>query len=118
VTVVTISDGAVAVGIEDVQQEQRPGTAVALDPVPDVLGHLVVYERSVSLRELSIRGRVLSKTEAELLESLIGSTVTLTERDGTATSGWHVRTDPPPNIRRKDGDSPDYLVDLKLWRLP
>ena len=117
-TVVTLSGGGTTVAIEDVQQEQRPATAVALDPLPDIYGELVVYERHVSLRELAIRGRVKSKSEAEALESLSGREVTLTERDGAVTAGWRIRTDPPPAIRRKDGDSPDHLVDLKLWRLP
>ena len=63
-TVVTLSGVGITVDLEDVTQEARPATAVALDPLPDISGELVVYERTVSLREVAIRGRVKSKAEA------------------------------------------------------
>jgi hypothetical protein len=115
--VVLISNGAVVVTVEEVQ-ERLGSAAVGLDPLPDISGYLVVYERHSSLRELPISGRVKSKAEAERLAAFLGQQLSVTERDGTVTTGWQVRTDPPPVIKRKDGDSPDYLVELKLWRLP
>lgn len=116
-TVVTLSDGILTVDIEEVQ-ENRAATPVALEPTPDVTGTLVIYERHNALRDLSISGRVKSKAEAERLEGFLSKELTVTERDGTLTTGWRIRTDPPPSIRRKDGDSPDYSVEFKLWRLP
>jgi hypothetical protein len=117
VAVVLISDGVLIVTVEEVQ-EQFASATVGLEPLPDVNGDLVVYERHTGLRDLPVKGRVKTKAEAELLVDFVGQELTVTERDGTISMGWRVRTDPPPAIRRKDGDSPDYLVELKLWRLP
>ncbi len=116
--VVKISDGTLIVSIEEVN-ENRPVSPVPIDALPDVFGNVVIYEKVGSLTEIPILGRVKSKAEAQRLEGFIDkSDLTMTERDGTVTGGWRIRNDPAPSIKRKDGDSKDFSVDFKLWRLP
>lgn len=114
---VLLEYGALVVEIEEVKEYQAQ-SPVALTPLPDINGNLVVYE-SDRLREIPISGRVKSKTEALRLVSFIGiEDLTLTERDGTMSTGWQIRTEPAPVIQRKDGDSVDWSVSFRLWRLP
>lgn len=113
---VTLTDGVREVLIEEVQEE-RAETAAGVEFIPDITGALVAYERVSGVPELPISGRVKTKAEATCLESMVGRTLTVYERDGTASTGWKIKTDPALRVRRKDGESKDYLVDLRLWRL-
>ena len=116
---IQISDGARVVVVEEVF-EHRPAPATGMEVVPDISGELVVYERVGRLREVPVAGRVKTKTETAYLEAFLteGLPLFLTERDGTTTAGWRIKTDPLPVIRRKDGDSADWTVTLTLWRMP
>lgn len=116
---VVLSDGSRQVVLENVP-EQRPRVPAGMDPVPDVTGTLVIYERVGSLVEIPMNGRLKTKAEALLLQAFAdeGAALRLTERDGTESLEWRVKTDPAPEIRRKDGDSADYLCDFRLWRMP
>ena len=81
--------------------EQRPRALVGMDPLPDVAGTLVVYERVPALIEIPMTGRLKTKAEALLLQAFADEArdLRLTERDGTETVGWRVKTDPAPQIR-------------------
>ncbi len=116
---ITISDGARLVTVEEVQ-ERRPTPPVGMEVLPDVTGDLVLYERVGRLREIPVAGRVKTKDEVEFLEDFIAedSLLYLTERDGTTTGAWRIKADPLPSIRRKDGDSADWMITLTLWRMP
>lgn len=119
-SVVSLSAGGLVVTIEEVPEE-RPVTPIGLNPLPDINGNIVVYERTDSLREVPVSGRVKTLIEIERLELWLEDNVglKLTDRDSTETTGWMMKTgDPTPRLRRKDGDSADYLVDFRLWRLP
>ena len=116
---VQISDGTRVVTIEEVP-EQRPAPPLGMDVLPDVTGNPVVYERAGKLREVPLSGRVKSKQEAAYLESFLdeGCPLELTERDGTLSIDWRIKSEPLPVIRRKDGDSADWMITLTLWRMP
>ncbi|MCL5942145.1 MAG: hypothetical protein M1325_01220 [Actinobacteria bacterium] len=116
---VTLTDGALVVTIHEAPEE-RPSRARPFALQPDTLGAPVIYERTDALVEVPLSGRLLTKGDVVILEtwSEEGALLTLTERDGTTSPGWRVKPGPAPRIRRKDGDSADWLVDLRLWRLP
>jgi hypothetical protein len=116
--VVNLSNGIdISVDIEEVQ-ENLPIEPAGLDFLPDITGTVVVYCKVPGLVEISLLGRVKSKDDAEDLMLLIGQDITLTERDGSVSNGWTMRTEPAPTAQRLDGDSPDYRVSMRLWRLP
>lgn len=116
---IRISDGIRQVTVEEAA-DRRPSPGKGMEIMPDVHGTLVVYERVGRLREVPVDGRVKTKAETAHLEAFIeeGVDLYLTERDGTETDGWRIKTDPAPSVRRKDGDSADWLVNLTLWRMP
>jgi len=116
---VTISDGARVVVVEEVQ-ERRPSPPMGMEAVPDVTGEVVIYEKVGRLREVPVSGRVKSQAEVAFLEVFLdeGLMLYLTDRDGTVTGGWRMKSDPLPVFRRKDGDSADYLCEFRLWRTP
>jgi hypothetical protein len=116
---VQLSDGTHVVVIEEVPEE-RPRPPLGMEVLPAVDGSPVVYERAGLLRDVVISGRVKSKGEAADLEDWLteGCELQLTERDGTLSTGWRIRSEPVPVIRRKDGDSADWMVSFTLWRLP
>lgn len=117
-TVVVITNGGSVVNIEEVQ-EVRPAKPTGFDTLPDIHGDIIAYERTTPGRtEVPINGRVKTKPEAEALMAMVGDEVSMTERDGTVTTGWQMMTEPPPVVKRKDGDSPDWEVQLRLWRIP
>jgi hypothetical protein len=110
VAAITLSDGARAIVLENVPEE-RPRVAV---------GSLVLYTKVPTLIEIPMNGRLKTKAEALILQAFAteGVELRLTERDGTLSVGWRVKTDPAPEVRRKDGDSADYLCTFRLWRMP
>ncbi len=116
---IVITDGVRTVTVEEAPDVQAV-KPVGMDFLPDANGNLVLYERAYAPREVPVVGRVKTKTEALHLGQFVleGSLLYLTERDGTITSGWRIRTDPVPDIRRKDGDSADWNVNIRLWRVP
>lgn len=116
---VQLSDGGRVVIVEEVP-EHRPTPAPGMAVLPTVTGDLVVYEKVGRLSEVPLSGRVKTKDEIVFLEDFVadGLELRLTERDGTITTGWRVKTDPLPTIRRKDGDSADWMIAITLWRLP
>ena len=116
---VVLSDGARVVTVEEVQ-EHRPKPAPQMAVLPSVTGELIIYEKVGRLCEVPIAGRVKTRDEVTFLEDFIADAMELsvTERDGTITSGWRIKTDPQPNIHRKDGDSADWMITITLWRLP
>lgn len=116
---IVVTDGARTVTVEEAP-DARPAAPVGMDVLPAVDGSLVVYERVGALREVPVVGRVKTKAEAETLEAFIAerAELYLTERDSTVTGGWKIKTEPAPSMRRKDGDSADWIVDLRLWRMP
>jgi len=116
-SVVVLTGGPFSVEIEEVQ-EHRPLEPAGLDFLPDIYGQVVVYTKIPGIVDVPIVGRVKSKTDAENLLNMVGEPITMTERDGTSTSGWTIRTEPAPTVRKKDGDSPDWDVNMRLWRLP
>ena len=118
---VTMSDGAVLVTIEEVKQEPRSMPVATQTPMPSVDGSLVVYTEHSQLEEVGISGRVRTMAEIQKLEEWAENqtVISWTHRSGDITTNWRMRTGGPAlNFRRKDGDSPDYLVDFRLWRLP
>jgi hypothetical protein len=116
---VQITDGTRVVVVEEVP-EQRPAAALGMEVLPAIDGSLVVYERAGRLREVPLSGRVKTKAEAAFLESFLDEdcALYLTERDGTITSEWRIKSEPLPVIRRKDGDSADWMITMTLWRMP
>jgi hypothetical protein len=92
---VKISDGTRVVTLEEVP-EQRPAPPLGMEVLPDITGGPVVYERTGKLREVPLSGRVKSKAEAAYLEDFLNEdcALELTERDGTVTSDWRVKSDP------------------------
>ncbi len=119
VAAIILSDGARQIVLENVPEE-RPRVPVAMEVLPDATGAPVLYTRTPGLIEIPMSGRVKTKAEAQILASFAGEGVelTLTERDGTQSVGWRVKTDPAPEARRKDGDSADYMCTFRLWRMP
>jgi hypothetical protein len=91
-----------------------------MDVIPDSSGRPVLYTKIPELIEIPMAGRLKTKAEALVLTAFAGENVELqlSERDGTLSVGWRVKSDPAPEIRRKDGDSADYLCTFRLWRLP
>lgn len=116
---VTLSDGVRRIVLENVTEE-HPRALAGMDPLPDTTGTLVVYTRTSALIEIPLRGRLKTKAEALLLHAFAaeGIELLMTERDGTMSPGWRVKTDPAPEARRKDGDSADYVCQFRLWRMP
>lgn len=116
---VELSDGGRVVTVEEVP-EHRPKPAPGMAVMPTVDGELIVYEHVGRLEEIPLSGRVKTKAEVTILEDFIADKhlLDLTERDGTVTAGWRIKTDPVPTIRRKDGDSADWTLTMTLWRLP
>jgi hypothetical protein len=116
---IQLTDGAVVVTVYEAPEE-RSSSARPLDVLHTTAGDPIVYERRAGLREVPISGRLLSSTDVNKLETWTAANtlVTLIERDGTTDPGWRIKPGPPPRIRRKDGDSADWLVDMRLWRIP
>ena len=116
---VELTDGQTPILIWEVDEE-TPTWPTPLEVLPDVAGGLVVYQRVDVLQEVGISGRVKTKAEAQALEGWITAetVLTLIARDGTTTAGWRVKAAPQPKLQRKDGDSPDWLLTVRLWRLP
>jgi len=116
---IILSDGVRQVVLENVPEE-RPRSPVGMEIMPDTAGTPVLYTKVPGLIEIPMTGRLKTKAEAMVLAAFAGENVELqlTERDGTLSVGWRVKSDPAPEIRRKDGDSADYLCTLRLWRLP
>ncbi|MHB8867433.1 MAG: hypothetical protein ACYC6T_08000 [Thermoleophilia bacterium] len=116
---IKLSDGALVVTVHGAPEE-RPARPQALDVLPDTAGAPVVYQRTPGLEEVPLSGRLLSFVDVTRLEAwtAAGALLTLTARDGSQSVGWRVKRGPAPRIRRKDGDSADWLVDLRLWRIP
>ncbi len=116
---IQITDGALVVTIHEAPEE-RPSAPRPLDVLPDTAGAPVIYERTGGLLEVPVSGRLLTASDVTRIETwtAAGSLVALIARDGVESAGWRIRTGPPPRIRRKDGDSADWLVDLRLWRIP
>lgn len=116
---IELTDGALVVTVYEAAEE-RPARPQALDVLPDTTGAPVVYQRNPGLEEVPLSGRLLTSADVTRLETwtAAGTPLTLTARDGSDTIGWRVKSGPAPRIRRKDGDSADWLVDLRLWRIP
>ena len=100
--------------------DEAPAWATPLEVSPDVSGNPVVYTRVDVLTEVGVDGRLKTKAEVETIERWLTqqTALYLTARDGTRTSGWRIKPAPQPKIQRKEGDSPDWLVAIRLWRLP
>ena len=81
---------------------------------------MVVYTRHDALNEVGLSGRLKTPAEAQLVRTWIAdqTLLSLVGRDGSQTSGWRIRPNPAPSIKRKEGDSPDWMVQVRLWRLP
>lgn len=116
---IVLTDGVRQIVLENVPEE-RPRAPVGMEITPDTAGLPVLYTKVPELIEIPMRGRLKTKAEALLLATFASESVELqlSERDGTLSVGWRVKTDPAPEIRRKDGDSADYLCTFRLWRLP
>ena len=116
---IILSDGARQIVLENVPEE-RPRVPVGMEIIPDTAGAPVLYMKVPGLIEIPMTGRLKTKAEALVLAAFASENVELqlTERDGTLSVGWRVKSDPAPEIRRKDGDSADYLCTFRLWRLP
>ena len=116
---IILSDGVRQIVLENVPEE-RPRVPVGMETMPDTAGAPVLYTKVPGLVEIPMSGRLKTKAEALVLAAFASENVELqlTERDGTLSVGWRVKTDPAPEIRRKDGDSADYLCTFRLWRLP
>lgn len=116
---VVLSDGQRHCTFWEVTDE-TPTWPTPLEVSPDVDGNPVVYTRVDVLAEIGVDGRLKTKAEVDLIEQWIDeqTALYLTARDGTQTSRWHIKPAPQPKIQRKEGDSPDWLVAIRLWRLP
>lgn len=117
---IVLSDGVRQIVLENVVSEERPREPVGMELLPDASGLPVLYTKVPGLVEIPMTGRLKTKAEALLLAAFARENVELrlSERDGTLSVGWRVKSDPGPEIRRKDGDSADYLCTFRLWRLP
>ena len=115
--VVTLTDGARRVDIEEVN-EARPIYEAPQEALPDIFGNVIVYEGAEHPGEIPLQGRVKSKAEVEALEAFRSerALLTLIERDDTQTTGWKIKTAGAPKAQKVDGDSPDYAVTLTIWR--
>ena len=118
-SVVTLSDGIQVATFWEVTDE-APVTPKGLEVLSNAAGHPIVYTRGDVLNEVGLSGRVKTLAEAQLVERWLSAEteLTLVGRDGSQTVGWRIRPTPSPQIKRKEGDSPDWLVQVKLWRLP
>lgn len=116
---IQLSDGALVVIVYEAPEE-RPSRPQPLDVLPDTSGAPIVYQRTAGLEEMPLSGRLLALADATRLETWMcgGALLTVTARDGAQSAGWRVKSGPAPRIRRKDGDSADWLVDMRLWRIP
>jgi len=116
---IILSDGVRQIVLENVPEE-RPRAPVGMEIMPDTFGLPVLYTKVPGLIEIPMTGRLKTKAEALLLAAFASESVELrlSERDGTLSVGWRVKSDLAPQIRRKDGDSADYLCTFRLWRLP
>lgn len=115
---VTLSrDGDVVTFLE--AEEARAQYKTPLDLQFDVTGQPVVYSEQNQLDLLAVKGRLATMAEVQQIEAWRDSqeTLTLTERAGTTDGGWRIHTDPAPDLRRKDGDSADWICTMALWRL-
>ena len=116
---IQLTNGALVVTVYEALEE-RPARPQALDVLPDTTGAPIVYQRNPSLEEVPLSGRLLAAADVTRIEAwtAAGALLTLTARNGSTSSGWRVKSGPAPRIRRKDGDSADWLVDMRLWRIP
>jgi hypothetical protein len=116
---ITLSDGANTLTVWDCPEE-RPTERVVYDVRPDSEGVTRVYQKPAGILLLHLAGRLLTKADAERLEGWLRDLTLLSYagRDGVTDGGWRIHGDPPPRIVRKDGDSDDWMIDFKLWRLP
>jgi hypothetical protein len=115
---ITLSDGTNDVTIQECTEE-RPTMRIAYDARIDVDGQPRLYTIPEPLTYLHFAGRLLAKEEAQQIESWSAdeTELTYTGRDGVSDGGWRIHADPPAKISRKDGDSLDWLIDARLWRL-
>jgi hypothetical protein len=116
---ISLTDGATTVTVREAQ-DRRPRADQPLETMIDLeTGRPVVYKSVRTLEALELSGRLQAKEEAERLEAwcTLECELCLIARDGEESFGWRLSTDPRPRIRRKDGDSLDWLADFKLWRL-
>jgi hypothetical protein len=115
---VTLSrDGDIVTFLE--AEEARAQCRTPLDLQFDVTGAPVVYTEQDQLELMAVKGRLASLAEVQQIEAWRDSqeTLTLTDRAGTTDGGWRIHTDPARDLRRKDGDSADWICVLALWRL-
>jgi len=119
VAAILLTDGVREIVLENVPEE-RPRSPVGMEIMPDTAGAPVLYTKVPAPVEIPMTGRLKTKAEALVLAAFASENaeLQLSERDGTLSVGWRVKSDPAPEIRRKDGDSADYLCTFRLWRLP
>jgi hypothetical protein len=116
---VTLSDGTLVATFWEVTEE-APIVPKGLEVLADAFGAPVVYTRVDVLDEVGLSGRLKTGAEVDRVQTwLEGQTILiLTSRDGRQTRGWRIRPNPAPSIKRKEGDSPDWLLTIQLWRVP
>jgi len=122
---VRLSDGVRVVTLWEVPDEV-PQIPFGMEVLPDTSGRPVVYTRSDVLGELNVSGRIRTEVEVATLQQWIVEgalaeacpPLFYTARDGSVTGHWRIKTQPTPKLVRKEGDSPDYLATLTLWRIP
>jgi hypothetical protein len=118
VSQINLSDGSDVVVVEDCLEE-RPTERIAYDVRHGVDGTPTVYMIHDSIVYLHFAGRLLTKADVQQIEAWSSASTILsyTGRDGVADGGWRMHADPPAKINRKDGDSLDWMIDARLWRL-
>jgi len=114
---VMLREGPAVVTVYEAK-ETRPVRPRPLEVLEDIAGERAVYMGTATLEEVPVSGRLLVKADVAQVElwTASGAAVELIERDGSVSTGWSIHTSPPPNIRRKDGNSADWLIDCRLWR--
>lgn len=115
---IQLAVGVIKVTVYDAQ-ENKPYRAIRAELLHTSEGGAIVYEQATDFEYLRVAGRVKTEAEVVLLGQWTdnGYQVTYTDRGGASSSGWRIDRQTPPIIRRKHGESADWLVDLRLRRL-
>ena len=115
---ITLRNGAESVVIRDARQSALPTSAGRLEVLSCPDGERVAYLTESGDETVQVGGRVLTRSDAEQIVAWRHerTLLVLEDRDGSETEGW--RIDPSGlSLRRKDGESNDYLVAVNLYRL-
>jgi hypothetical protein len=114
---VSLSTLSVSVTIHESPEEREQKTRGM--EVKDTATGPILLIHDATLATMHVVGRLTAKADVITVEGWYDEQMelTYTGRDGVAQTGWRIHGEPAPRIVRKDGDSLDWNVDLRLWRI-